>query len=59
MNRFNELMDILKNLESDFTKFYEQDNQAAGTRLRKGMMEMKKLAQDIRVEVQDIKNSKK
>ncbi len=44
-------------LESDFEKFYDKNNQAAGTRVRKGMQEMKNLAQDIRKEVQNIKNS--
>jgi hypothetical protein len=36
-------------------KFYEKGNKAAGTRLRKGMQELKKLAQEIRVEVQERK----
>lgn len=43
-------------LEEDFAKFYDKSNQAAGTRVRKGMQELKNLAQDIRVEIQDIKN---
>jgi len=43
-------------LEGDFQKFYDKGNQAAGTRVRKGMQELKNLAQDIRIEVQDIKN---
>lgn len=43
-------------LEGDFEKFYDKENQAAGTRVRKGMQELKNLSQEIRVEVQDIKN---
>ena len=43
-------------LEGDFEKFYDKENQAAGTRVRKGMQELKNLAQEIRIEVQDIKN---
>lgn len=43
-------------LEADFEKFYDKNNQAAGTRVRKGMQEMKNLAQEIRIEVQSIKN---
>lgn len=43
-------------LEGDFQKFYDKGNQAAGTRVRKGMQDLKNLAQNIRVEVQDIKN---
>ena len=56
MKRFDEIRDLIMSLESDFEKFYEKSNQAAGTRVRKGMQELKNLAQDIRVEVQDIKN---
>lgn len=43
-------------LEGDFEKFYEKNNQAAGTRVRKGMQDLKTLAQAIRSEVQDTKN---
>lgn len=43
-------------LEGDFSKFYDKENQAAGTRVRKGMQDLKNLAQEIRIEVQDIKN---
>jgi len=56
MNRFNQLKDLLLSLEADFDKFYEKKNQAAGTRVRKGMQEMKNMAQEIRVEVQNMKN---
>jgi hypothetical protein len=56
MKRFDELRDLVMSLEGDFQKFYDKQNQAAGTRVRKGMQELKNLAQDIRVEVQDIKN---
>ncbi|PIB35848.1 histone H1 [Reichenbachiella sp. 5M10] len=56
MNRFNEVKDLILELEGDFDKFYDKKNQAAGTRVRKGMQELKNLAQEIRVEVQDIKN---
>lgn len=54
--RFDELKDLVMNLEADFEKFYDKKNNAAGTRVRKGMQDLKNLAQDIRVEVQDIKN---
>jgi hypothetical protein len=44
-------------LEADFEKFYDKGNQAAGTRVRKGMQDLKNLAQTIRTEVQDKKNA--
>jgi hypothetical protein len=56
MKRFDELRDLVMSLEADFQKFYDKGNSAAGTRVRKGMQELKNLAQSIRVEVQDIKN---
>ena len=56
MKRFDELRDKVMALEGDFQKFFDKENQAAGTRVRKGMQELKNLAQDIRKEVQDIKN---
>lgn len=56
MKRFDELRDLVMSLEGDFEKFYDKENQAAGTRVRKGMQELKNLAQEIRVEVQETKN---
>ncbi|MGB3781094.1 MAG: histone H1 [Tunicatimonas sp.] len=56
MKRFDELRDLVMSLEGDFEKFYDKENQAAGTRVRKGMQELKNLAQEIRIEVQETKN---
>ena len=56
MKRFDELKSLVESLDGDFQKFYDKGNQAAGTRVRKGMQELKNVAQNIRVEVQDIKN---
>ncbi len=56
MKRFGQLQDLLNSLQSDFEKFYDKGNNAAGTRVRKGMQDLKNLAQEIRLEVQDIKN---
>ncbi|GAB3569715.1 hypothetical protein GCM10027578_24680 [Spirosoma luteolum] len=57
MARFDEVKNLVMSLESDFEKFYEKKNQAAGTRVRKGMQDLKTLAQAIRAEVQDTKNT--
>jgi len=57
MEKFATLRDLVMSLEEDFSKFYDKDNQAAGTRVRKGMQELKNLAQEIRVDVQEKKNS--
>jgi hypothetical protein len=55
MNRLQELRDLLTTFEKDFVKFYEKGNKSAGTRVRKHMNELKRKAQEIRKEVQDIK----
>ena len=57
MSRFSEVKNLVMSLEADFEKFYDKGNQAAGTRVRKGMQELKNLAQDIRTEVQDKKHA--
>ena len=59
MNRFDQLQNLLLSVKEDFHKFYADGNQAAGTRVRKAMQELKTLAQDVRLEVQEIKNKAK
>lgn len=56
-NNFGKLRDLVHSLEADFEKFYDKNNSAAGTRVRKGMQELKNMAQEIRAEVQNTKNS--
>jgi hypothetical protein len=56
MKRYQELEALLASLKEDFAKFYDQGNKAAGTRVRKGMLDLRNIAQDIRKEVQDMKN---
>ena len=55
-NTFDELQNAINDCQSDVTKFVEGNN-SAGTRVRKAMQTVKSLAQDVRVEVQDQKNS--
>ena len=52
---FDELQDAVNDCQADVSKFIEGNN-SAGTRVRKAMQEIKKLAQFVRVEVQDLKN---
>jgi len=59
MERFEQIRDLVMSLEGDFDKFYDKKNQAAGTRVRKGMQDLKTLAQEIRSEVQNQKNTEK
>ena len=56
MGRFEEVKNLVMSLEGDFDKFYNKNNQAAGTRVRKGLQNLKNLSQEIRTEIQNIKN---
>ena len=53
---FDELQDAINDCQSDVTKFVEGNN-SAGTRVRKAMQAVKSLAQEVRIEVQDQKNT--
>ena len=55
MSKFDDLKGFVDSLEDDFGKFYDKGNKAAGTRVRKAMQDLKKMAQDIRVDVQEKK----
>jgi hypothetical protein len=56
MEKFNQIKAILESVEEDAKKFYENGNSSAGTRVRKGMQDLKNLAQDVRTEVTEMKN---
>jgi succinate dehydrogenase flavin-adding protein (antitoxin of CptAB toxin-antitoxin module) len=57
MSRIDQMKSLLEELEPDMVKFYEKGNKAAGTRARKTLQEIKKVSQEIRLEIQDMKNS--
>lgn len=56
MKKFEELKALIAEIELDADKFYNKANSAAGTRVRKGMQDLKNIAQAIRAEVQELKN---
>lgn len=59
MDKYHQLVEFVKNMETDIEKFYEKGQAAAGTRVRKALSELKKLSQDMRNEVQALKNERK
>ena len=56
MARYDQLRELVNSFEQDFEKFYVKHNKAAGVRVRKHMQELRSLAQEIRLEVQTMKN---
>jgi hypothetical protein len=59
MEKFAKLKELIAGVEADADKFYNSGNGAAGTRVRKAMQDVKTLAQEIRTEVTDKKNTAK
>jgi hypothetical protein len=58
MENYTQLKELVLSMEEDVEKFYSKGNSAAGTRLRKTAQDIKNVAQRIRTEVSEIKNSK-
>ncbi|WP_316738409.1 histone H1 [Pedobacter aquatilis] len=59
MEKFAKIKETVSAIEADIEKFYNANNSAAGTRVRKAMQELKTLAQEVRAEVTEKKNSTK
>ncbi|MEE9429786.1 MAG: histone H1 [Melioribacteraceae bacterium] len=56
---YTQLVEFVKNMETDVEKFYGKGQSAAGTRVRKALSEVKKMSQNMRNEVQAIKVERK
>lgn len=52
MNKLDQLKSLIDNMQTDYVKFYEKGQNAAGTRLRKALQELRRMAQELRNEVQ-------
>ena len=55
MENYEKMMILLELMKDDVVAFYEKGNKAAGTRVRTSCQEVKKLAQDLRIHVQETK----
>lgn len=56
MELYNKIVALIEVAKEDVEKFYVKGNKSAGTRVRKHMQDLKALAQELRLDVQ---NSKK
>jgi len=59
MDKIEQLEVLVAEARVEATKFYENGNSAAGTRLRKKMAEIQVLTKQVRVDVSEIKNADK
>jgi Histone H1-like protein Hc1 len=59
MEKFGNLNEILDGMKTDIEKFYEKGQNAAGTRLRKSLNELRKKAAEIRKDIQEERAKRK
>ena len=59
MEKYNELFAILEGMKTDLEKFFDKKQNAAGTRIRKELNNLRRKAADFRKDIQEIKVSRK
>jgi len=59
MENYNKIVALIELMKEDVDKFFEKGNKSAGTRVRTACQDLKKLAQELRMDVQDAKKSTK
>ena len=56
-NTLSDMITLLTEVQTDYSKFYVDGNSSAGTRVRKAMQQIKTSAGDVRTHVQATKKS--
>ncbi len=59
MEKFAQLQSILDGMKVDLEKFYNKGQNAAGTRLRKELNNLRKLAAEVRKDIQELRIQRK
>lgn len=59
MENYNKIVALVELMKEDIDKFFVKGNKSAGTRVRTACQDLKKLAQELRGDVQDAKKSTK
>ena len=59
MEKINEIKAMLDEMGKDLEKFYAKGQNSAGTRLRKSLNEVRKKCQEMRNDIQNIRQERK
>lgn len=57
MNSYSKITELVEMMREDVEKFFIKGNKSAGTRVRTACQDLKKLSQELRVEVQESKKT--
>ena len=58
MENYEKIKELVESMQKDMEAFYVKGNKSAVTRIRTACQDLKKIAQDLRVNVQETKNTK-
>jgi len=58
MEKYAAIVALVESIKEDTEKFFTKGNASAGTRVRASMQDLKKLAQELRGAVQEVKKAK-
>jgi hypothetical protein len=57
LERYAELLRLVEGMQRDFERFALKQNRRAGIRLRKQLQELRRLAKEIRQEIQQVRHT--
>jgi hypothetical protein len=55
MENYEKIVALVEGMKKDVEAFYAKGNKSAGTRVRGACQDLKKLAQDLRIDIQETK----
>ena len=55
MENYEKIVALVESMKKDVDAFYAKGNKSAGTRARGACQDLKKLAQDLRIDIQEAK----
>jgi hypothetical protein len=58
MESYEKIVQLIESMKENVDKFFSKGNKSAGTRVRTQCQDLKKLAQELRIEVQNAKTAK-
>jgi len=54
---FAKIKEIVTSIDEDIEKFYDKGNKSAGIRARVGLQDIKKIAQQIRLDISEVRKT--
>ncbi len=59
MQKYQDLLSLIQSMENDVKRYYEKGPNNLSVKLRKSLLDVRSLAQDLRGEILEIKNQRK